>query len=297
MAAAVGRSVPGKAQVIIHPSCIYILDHERLLCRSIQFPSEQFHIKVFRSDITASGWVVFACHSDFYRITPIYILFEFIGHIQGYFGSQTFHIHSHHISNGAHIRYRFKREIFLINFRHEILCSIGIGVARSAHGKVIGGDAVGCFRVINAFRIIVRKHRLHFIERFSIHEVIRFVEHRYHILRVTLLVQSFQHNDIVTRKFNVFGRGCRWGVATRPNITLCYKYTVCIIKVEVGVFYSLFIYSVLKVTFCRPCKGTCISEADIDICLVSCENTRCIIRNDFRFFVRACTQCGAYEQT
>jgi len=222
---------------------------------------------------------------------------EIIGYIQGYFSSQTLHIYGHRIGNGAHIRYRFKREIFLLNLRHERLCPIGFGVARSAHGKVIGGDAIGCCGVINAFCIIVRKRRLHFVERFSIHEVVRFVEHRYHILRIALLVQPFQHNNVIACKFNVSGRGCRRGVAIRPNITLCHEYTVCIIKVEVGVFYGLFVCSVVKVTFCRLGKGACISEADIDVRLVSCENIRCIIRNDFRLIVRTCAQCGTYEQT
>ena len=209
MAAVVGPSVPCKAQVIIRPSCIYVLNHVRFLRCGVQFPSEQFHIKLFRSDITASGWVVFACYSDFYRITPIYILWKFIGYIQGYFGSQTLHIYSHRIANGTHICYRFKREIFLFNFRHEIFCPIGFGVARSAHGKVIGSDVIGRFRIINTFRVIVCKHCLHFVECFSIHEVGRFVEHCYHIFRIVFFVQSFQYNDVVAHKFNVSGRGSR----------------------------------------------------------------------------------------
>ena len=187
--------------------------------------------------------------------------------------------------------------MFLFNLRHEILFPIGVGVARSAHGKVIGGDTISGFRIINAFRIIIRKHCLHFIERISIHETVRFVKYRYHILRIVLLVQPFQHNNVVARKFNVSGRSCCRGCATRPNIPLCHEYTVCIIKIEVGVFYGLFVYSVLKVTFRGPCKGTCISKANIDVSLISCENIRCIIWNDSQFIVRARPQYNAYEQT
>ena len=177
-----------------------------------------------------------------------------------------------------------------------MLFPIGFGVARGTHSKVIGRDVIGCCRIVNAFRIIVRKYRLHFIERFSMHEAGRFVEHCYHIPRIALLVQPFQHNNIVARKFDVSGRGCRRGAAIRPNITLCHEYTVCVIEVKAGIFYGLFVCSVLKITFLRPGKGTCISEADLDIRFVSGENIRSIIRNDSRFVVRACTQCGTHEQ-
>ena len=280
MATVINWSIPCKSQIIICPSNIYVLNHVRFLRCSIQFPSEQFHIKVFRSDIIASGWVVFTCHSDFYRITPIFILFEFIRHIQSYFGRQTLYIYSHRISNCTHIRHRFKSKIFLFNFCYEILCPIGVGVACSAHGKVIDSTVIDCFRIINTFRIIIRKHCLHFVERFSIHEIIRFVEHRYHILRIVLLVHSLQYHNVITCKFNVSGRGGYRGVTIRPNITLCHKYTICIIKIEVGIFYGLLVCSVLKVTFLRSCKRTCISKADINIRLTSCENIRCIIRNN-----------------
>ena len=116
MAAVVDRSVPGKAQLIVRPGRIYVLDHVRPLRCGIEFPSEQFHIKIFRSDVTTYGRVVFACHGDLYRITSVGIPYELIGYAQGYFGCQTLHIYGHGIGNGVDIRHRFKREIILFDF-------------------------------------------------------------------------------------------------------------------------------------------------------------------------------------
>ena len=127
-------------------------------------------------------------------------------------------------------------------------------------------------------------------------EARRFVEHRYHVPGIVLPAQFFQYDDVVARKFNVAGRVCRRGVATRPDITLCNEYAVCIVKVKIGVFDGLFVRSVFKFAFLRPRKGACIGEPDIEVCLVYSENLRGIIRNDSRFIVRTCTQCATCEQ-